>query len=165
MRTEDTLDKICMRLQRNCADELEACTYAGVSLVFLDQWCKDDKTVHERVEEAKRVGSAGLYTAAVQRGVHGVEEDVYYKGMVVGQKRNYSDTLLGLLLKAKVPEFSKDSEAARVSVNVQVANIMPRAENYEQWLAMKQQTLAPPANTEEVIEAEFTPVPVLPDLL
>lgn len=169
MRTEATLTNICEALQRNCGDTFEACREVGVSLIFLDQWCRDDKIVAERVQEAARVGNMGLVSAAIKRGVHGVEEDVYYKGCVVGTKTNYSDSLLTTLLKAKIPDFHKDSDANPVQVNVQIANIMPRAETYEQWLEMKQQTVAPrlegPAS-EAVIDLVLTPErEPLPNLL
>lgn len=153
MRTEATLDQICAALQRNCGDQFEACREVGVSLIFLDQWCRDDKIVAERVQEAARVGNMGLVSAAIKRAVVGVEEDVYYKGLVVGSKTNYSDTLLTTLLKAKVPDFHKDAEGGAVQVNVQIANVMPRAETYEQWLEMKQQTIAPPAKDVPASEA------------
>jgi len=158
MRTEATLNQICAALQRNCGDQYEACREVGVSLIFLDQWCADDKTVAERVSEAARVGNMGLVSAAIKRAVNGVQEDVYYKGIAVGQKTNYSDTLLTTLLKAKVPDFHKDAEGGGVQVNVQIANIMPRADTYEQWLAMKKTTLEGPRE-EEVIEGVLVELP------
>lgn len=159
MRTEHTLERLCFELTQNCGDEYEACRQVGVSLIFLRQWCKDDAKVAERVNEAARVGNAGLVSAAIKRAVNGVEEDVYFKGLVVGQKTNYSDGLLTTLLKAKVPEFGKDAENG-IHVNVNVANIMPRADSYEQWLEMKNVTLAPPKpRTEEIVDAEFTAIP------
>lgn len=178
MRNETTINAIISELQRNCGDELAACKTVGVSLMFLNQWRKDDKIIDERVTEAARVGTQGLVSAAIKRAVHGVEEDVYYKGMVVGSKTNYSDGLLNTLLKAKVPEFAKDADGAGgVQVNVNVANLMPRATNYDEWLAMKAGTAkhmlpAPRANerdaalealgrvmTQPPIDAEYEEVP------
>lgn len=153
MRNEATLTALCSELQRNCGDELAACKAVGVSLIFVNQWRKDDKEVDKQLREAERVGTQGLVSAAIRRAVHGVEEDVYYKGEVVGQKTNYSDGLLQTLLKAKVPEFAKDGDSAP-TVNVNIANLMPRANSYEQWLAMKDQTLAPKALPAPV-EAEY----------
>lgn len=141
MRNEATLNALVTELQLNCGDTLAAARAVGVSLMFVNQWRKDDKAVNEQLTEAERVGTQGLVSAAIKRAVHGVEEDVYYKGEVVGSKTNYSDSLLTVLLKAKVPEFAKDAEGHGTTVNVNVANIMPRATNYEQWLAMKDQTL------------------------
>jgi hypothetical protein len=156
-------------LTHNCGDELAAARAAGVSLVFMNQWAKDDKRVAERFQEAVRVGSQGLVSAAIQRGVHGVQEDVYYKGDVVGQRTVYSDGLLTTLLKAKVPEFATGGDGAP-QVTVNVANIMPRATTYEDWLAMKNSTLKAiahtPADAEPVIEGEYTDATArLPDLL
>lgn len=160
MRNEITLNALATELQRNCGDTLAACRAVGVSLVFVNQWRKDDKVANEILSEAERVGTQGLVSAAIQRAVHGVEEDVYYKGEVVGQKVNYSDGLLTTLLKAKVPEFAKDSEGGNVQVNVNVANIMPRAANYSEWLAMKDQTVnraLPSPTVDDAIDAEYVP--------
>lgn len=176
MRNEMTLKALADELQRNCGDTLAAAQAVGVSLLFVNQWRKDDKEVDARLVEAERVGTQGLVSAAIKRAVDGVEEDVYYKGVPVGKKTNYSDSLLTTLLKAKVPEFAKDAESGGVQVNVNVANLMPRASSYEQWLMMKDQTLnkALPAPDERdtaleklgrlmcepAIDAEFTEVPV-----
>lgn len=160
MRTEMTLSLLCDALQKNCGDVLAACKTVGVSLIFVNQWRRDDSKVHEQLLEAERVGVQGLYSAAVERAVKGVPEDVYYKGDVVGTKINYSDGLLNLLLKAKLPDFAKDAEGGGAHVTVNIANVMPRAENYDQWLAMKQKTLAAPgvAIAPPVVDAEFTEV-------
>lgn len=161
MRTQMTLDILVEQLQRNCGDMLLACKGAGVSVFFVRQWQKDDPKVDEALKEATAIGTQGLVSAAIQRAVHGVDEDVYYKGEVCGQKRNYSDGLLTTLLKAKIPEFNS-GEGGGVQVNVNVANIMPRAGNYDEWLAMKRSTLAPPPEAlpapETPIDADFTEV-------
>lgn len=157
MRNETTLDALSVELQRNCGDILAACKAVGVSLIFVNQWRKDDKKTDEALTEAERVGTQGLVSAAIQRGVHGVEEAVYHKGQVVGYKTNYSDGLLGKLLDAKIDGFGK-GDTAPMQVNVNVANIMPRAANYSEWLAMKDQTInralpAPDEDREASLEA------------
>lgn len=183
MRNETTLNTLKRQLELNCGDTLAAAKAAGVSLVFVNQWRRDDPEVHEALLEAERVGTQGLVSAAIQRGVHGVPEDVWYKGQIVGQKINYSDSLLTTLLKAKVDDFKKENESGGVNVQVNVANLMPRATSYEQWLAMKDQTLnkALPAPTDadrdaslealgrimtqppaDVIDAEYAEVPANP---
>jgi hypothetical protein len=161
MRTEMTLSMLREQLTLNCGDMLGACKAAGVSVMFVDRWRKDDKEVDEALAEAERVGTQGLVSAAIERAVKGVKEDVYYKGIVVGEKTNYSDSLLTTLLKAKVPEFHKDSEGGGVQVNVNVANVMPRANSYEEWLLMKRATEAPalPAPLEQIEDATFKEVP------
>lgn len=165
MRTEMTLSLLVQQLQANCGDMLDACKSVGVSLIFVNQWRKDDKEVHERLLEAERVGMQGLVSEAIRRGVRGHDEDVYFKGEVVGSRKVFSDGLLQSLLKAKIPEFSKDGEGGSgVRVNVNIANVMPRANNYEEWLAMKQATLAPPATAlpapdTQVTDAEYVELP------
>jgi hypothetical protein len=166
MRNEATLNAISVELQRNCGDILAACRAVGVSLIFVNQWRKDDKDTDATLTEAERVGTQGLVSAAIRRAVHGVPKGVYFKGVKVDEEVVYSDGLLQTLLKAKVPEFAKEGEGGNVNVQVNVANLMPRADNYEQWLMMKQQTLAPPANSLEhgtvldrkVLEAEFVEI-------
>jgi hypothetical protein len=155
MRNEATLKALADELTRNCGDALAAAKAVGVSLIFMNQWRKDDPKVDAALTEAERVGTQGLVSAAIQRAVHGVDKAVYYKGEVVGHETQYSDSLLTTLLKAKVPEFAKDADGG-VQVNVNVANIMPRATSYEQWLAMKDKTLnkaLPSPDREEALEA------------
>lgn len=171
MRNEATLSAIGVELQRNCGDILAAARAVGVSLIFINQWRKDDKEVDAQLTEAERVGTQGLVSAAIQRAVHGVQKGVYFKGVRVDEETVYSDGLLQTLLKAKVPEFAKDGENAGVHVQVNVANLMPRATSYEQWLEMKSQTLtgaalpAPNMSLEhdtvidrKVLEAEYVEV-------
>jgi hypothetical protein len=75
--------------------------------------------------------------------------------------------LLTTLLKAKVPEFATGGDGPSGGVTVNVANIMPRASTYEDWLAMKNETLkhlsAPAPEVEQVIEGEYTAL--MPDVL
>lgn len=158
MRNEGTLAAIEAELQRNCGDELAAAQAVGVSLKFVYQWRKDDGAVDARLAEAARVGTQGLVSAAIQRAVHGVQKGIYFKGVRVDEETVYSDGLLQTLLKAKVPEFAKDGEGAGVNVQVNIANLMPRAKTYDQWLEMKNQTFALPAPQPTLEDAEFVPV-------
>lgn len=144
MRNVYTLERLTDALTRNCGDRLAAARECGVSLMFVQQWCKDDPETAKVLREAELVGTQGLVSAAIQRAVHGIERDVYYKGEVVGQQLEYSDTLLATLLKAKVEDFKPASDAPP-QVTVNIANLMPRASSYDEWLAMKEQTLALPA--------------------
>jgi hypothetical protein len=109
--------------------------------MFLNQWCKDDTKIRERVEEATQVGAQGLVSEAIRRAVTGYEEPVFYKGVQTDTKRVYSDTLLALLLKAKGGNDFKGDNPAGPSVQVNIANLMPRATSYAEWLAMKESTV------------------------
>jgi hypothetical protein len=160
MRSETTLELIEQQLQMNCGDVLAAAKAVGVSLIFINQWRKDDKIVNDRLTEAERVGAQGLVSAAIERATRGVDKAVYFKGEVVGYDKVYSDGLLNTLLKAKVAEFAKDGEGGSgINVHVNVANIMPRAKTYDEWLTMKRATVDAPAlehDSTKVIDVEHT---------
>lgn len=158
MRTDWTLKAITDALQVNYGDLHAAARTCGVSPSFLFQWMKDDAEVLKAVEEAQRVGYAGLESAAINRGVHGVDKAVYYKGQVAGYEKQYSDMLLVKLMEARLPEYSKKQDAGNTFNGPTQINIMPRANNYEEWLAMKDATLKPkalPAPAEQIVDASY----------
>lgn len=166
MRTEMRLAALAAALEKNCGDLFEACREAGCSVAFVTQWRKDDPQANERLTEAQRIGYMRIESVAIQRAIHGHEEDVYYQGDVVGQKVVHHDGLLQKIMAAKLPEYSK-GEGGGVNVQVNVANIMPRAASYNEWLEMKSATLEkreelpalPSPDNDDIIEAEFVPVP------
>lgn len=141
-RTQATLDAIVQTLQVNCGDLFDACKRCMVSPVFVRQWMKDDKDVAATITEAERVGALALQSEAIRRAVHGVEKGVYFKGEQVDTEIVYSDGLLTTLLKGRMAETfgGEDQRSATFNGPTQI-NIMPRAENYEDWLRMKDATL------------------------
>lgn len=142
MRTDAKLDELCDALTLHHGDMVEAARYSGVSTMFITRWMKDDAEAAERLKEAQQVGYLGLENEARRRAVDGVEEDVFYKGEVVGKKVNYSDSLLSKLLEANVQKFSKKADQGGNNfLGPTQINIMPRADSYEAWLGMKKATL------------------------
>jgi hypothetical protein len=63
---------------------------------------KDDFCV--RWEEAMQAGVDRLEDAAIRRAANGVEKPVYQGGVLVGTTTEYSDMLLGLVLRGKRPK-------------------------------------------------------------
>lgn len=59
-------------------------------------------------DEAVKLGTAALEDEAVRRAKDGVLKPVFYKGEKVGTIREYSDTLLIFLLKARDPDKYAD---------------------------------------------------------
>jgi hypothetical protein len=168
MRTQETLDGLVTALVATCGDLFAACKTCGVSLHFVSNWCKDDEEVREKIEEARNIGYMGLEHAAYKRAVHGVQKGVYYQGAEVAQETVYSDGLLVKLLEANVPKYSKQQDGRNTYNGPVQINNNPRAENFQEWLAMAAQTkmaqdevLAAKqlAFKEPVIEAEFVDVP------
>lgn len=64
---------------------------------------KDDFFV--RWNNAHRDGCDVLEDEALRRGVEGVEKPIYQGGVLVGTVTEYSDTLLGLKLRGKIPDI------------------------------------------------------------
>ena len=163
MRTEDNIAALEEALLGNCGDFFGACKVAKLSPQFVQRWLKDDPLIAERVENAKNVGAMRLESAAIERAVYGVDRGVYYKGELIDTEKEYSDKLLELLLKKRLPQvFADDKNGASIMVNLQNINVMPRAKSYEEWLVMANQTEQAAKGLLEdqrpVEDAEFTNV-------
>lgn len=170
-RTQATLEALVTALQRNCGDLYAACQQCMVSPMFVSTWMKDDKDVRAQLNEAERVGALGLQSEAIRRAVVGEARGVYFKGEQVGVEYHKSDGLLQTLLKGRLPDvFGGGDSMGGITVNGGNAqiNIMPRANSYDEWLGMKESTLALRARQEalpkpgEVIDAIAIPLPDSP---
>jgi len=146
MRTEEKLQEVCDHLRAQYGDVHRSCRMAGISPDFLFNWMRDDKVAAEAVEEAKRVGYLGIESAIIDRAIHGVEKQIFYKGEVCGYETVYSDSLLSKLADARLEGFRKGDDKGNTFNGPTQINIMPRANSYDEWLAMKDATLARRAN-------------------
>jgi len=131
----------------------------GVNSRFIKKHLEDNQEFFEAYEEALLMYQESLQAEMHRRAVEGVEEDVYFQGVVCGQKRVYSDSLLTTLTKAKVPEF-RDRQKLDVAVSGGVLLTLPPAQSQEQWLASTEPIAElPPAQVEDedegVIDVEF----------
>lgn len=159
VRTDETLEALERALIENHGHVGDACKACGLGGLIgqVHLWAENDPEVKERIRLAQMIGWSTLEGEAIRRAVHGVEEDVYFKGEVVGTKTVYSDGLLAQMLKARVPGYKEDASVKGPTVQV---NIVPRAESYEEWIAMRERTLKITHSPQvpNVIEGEFTPV-------
>ena len=85
-----------------------ACKAAGISRSAAYDWRNDDAAFGKTWDEALEAGTDRLEDEAHRRAVEGVERPVFQQGRQVGSVREYSDTLLLALLKARRPERFKD---------------------------------------------------------
>lgn len=93
----------------------DAVKAARVSKSLLYKWRKTDATFAEEWKLAYEHGADALEAEAQRRAVEGVERPVYYKGVLCGVTREYSDTLLIFLLKARDPmKFCDRTRAAAI---------------------------------------------------
>lgn len=165
-RSEMTLSALIAALMANCGDLFDACRQARVSPMFVAQWRKDDKEVHQQVSEAERVGALAIESEAIRRAVRGVDKAVWYKGEECGTETVYSDGLMQTVLKARLPDrYGGTGEGGgNTFINHGNVNMMPRAENYADWLKMRDLTslsateLAALPAPDEPIDGEFSPV-------
>lgn len=159
-RTPEALEALEQAVITAHGDIITAARNLQVSPIDVQQWMASDPEVHQTLENARRLGWAALESEAIRRAT-GYEEEVWYQGVMVGTTTKYSDSLLQTLLKARVSGHKEDSSAMRAMVQV---NIMPRADNYEEWIAQRQvelnrhehTALPSPPSDEPTIDAEYT---------
>ncbi len=94
----------------------QACFIAGVSRSAVGYHRKIDPAFKEAYGHAMDDGADVLEAEAQRRGYQGTNKPVFYQGEIVGHIREYSDTLLTLLLRARNPE--KFRERHHVEGNV-----------------------------------------------
>ena len=85
-----------------------ACTVAGISSDAAYKRRKSDKKFAKKWREAGQIGTSLLEEEAARRAYHGSLKPVFHKGVQCGVVREYSDTLMIFLLKARKPEVYRD---------------------------------------------------------
>lgn len=108
-----------------------ACMQAGIDRSQIYRWQEHDEMFAQEFKQAELAANDMLLAAAWQRGVKGTEKPVVSMGKQVFVKvkengkevekplmeRVYSDSLLSLLMKARMPEF-RDKQQVDVNANV-----------------------------------------------
>lgn len=86
----------------------KAAKAAGVELTEVNGWRRDDLMFRQRFLEAQAICWEVLEDEAIRRGFKGVKVDIFNKnGDKTGETIKYSDNLLSLVLKARIPEYGK----------------------------------------------------------
>lgn len=81
---------------------------ARIGRSALYAWRRDDDGFADQWSDALEEGSDRLEDEMLRRAVDGVERPIYHQGKLVGHVREYSDTLLIFMLKARRPEKYRD---------------------------------------------------------
>jgi hypothetical protein len=97
------------------ANVTAACERVGISRRAIYEWREEDPDFVAAWERALNLGTDALEDEAVRRGREGTVKPVFYKGEECGGVREYSDTLLIFMLKARRPEKFRDSAMAMPS--------------------------------------------------
>lgn len=168
------LERLEQALITNHGDLPRACKELGFDLRQVNRWVAGDEEVAAAITAAQQLGWSTIESAVVERAIHGYEKPIYQKGELAGYETVYSDTLLALLAKARVPGYRPDPAATAGGVTVNVA-VMPRANTYEEWVAQRDQTLEasyeevtalpPPTEVLTVWPAPATSMSALKDIL
>ncbi len=111
VRTTRTLEKrraAFLKALAETANVSYACKQSGVPRRTAYQWRTDVPKFAGAWDEAVELGTDALEDEAVRRAHAGTDKPVFYKGAVCGAIREYSDTLLIFMLKARRPEKFKE---------------------------------------------------------
>jgi hypothetical protein len=107
-----------------------------------------DKEFDADVQEALLEYSESVQEELHRRAIEGVEEDVYFQGVVVGTKVSYSDSLLTTLVKAKSAEF-REKIAVDTTIHGGVLLTLPPAPTQEAWLESTEPAQLPAPESDE----------------
>lgn len=100
---------------RRTGNVSRACKAAGIGrMTAYDQYARDEK-FSKQWDDAIAESADWLEREAWRRAVKGVDKPVYQQGSKVGTVREYSDTLLCLLLKANKPKKFRENTKVEVS--------------------------------------------------
>jgi hypothetical protein len=98
------LDKFC-----DLANITQAAKAARIGRQTVYDWIENDPDFKKQFKKARKVAVGVLEDEAVRRAVEGIDKPIFYKGKRVKAKvKEYSDTLLIVLLKANAPKKYKD---------------------------------------------------------
>ena len=107
-----TAQDIFLREFAQSANLTAACRQAGIHHDTFYRWTEHDETFSFRYKQAEAEANDVVRAAIFRRAVVGVDKPLHYQGRVVlderGQRltvKEYSDTLLIFLAKARMPEF------------------------------------------------------------
>jgi hypothetical protein len=77
----------------------------GVTLARVRRWCEEYPEFADQVDMHQQLLAEGISSEIYRRGVEGIEEDVYYQGIVVGSRRVFSDALLLAEARRRDPAY------------------------------------------------------------
>jgi hypothetical protein len=104
-----------LRALEETASVRRACSKAKVPRRTVYDWREKDEEFEADFQKSRIIAADNLEDEAHRRGYEGYLKPVYQGGKKVGTIREYSDTLLILLMKGNLPEKYKDRFAGEMS--------------------------------------------------
>lgn len=114
-------NKFLKTLERT-GNKNSAAAHAGVSRATVYALMSRNESFRAKVEMAHDKHTASLEEEVMRRAVDGVDEDIYFKGKVVGSKKNFSDALLQKVLEAADPERYGKRSNVNIEQNINVSD-------------------------------------------
>jgi transposase-like protein len=103
----DTIKKkeLFLEAYKQCGTIVQACRETGIGRTTIYMWRNDDPEFLKALDVAEDEATESLIAEARRRAHDGVDKPIYYKGSKVDTVKEFSDTLLMFLIKAKRPEY------------------------------------------------------------
>lgn len=92
-----------------------ACKLSKVPRRTVYDWIDADEDFVIALDRSKKIAVYALEDEAVRRGFEGTVKPVFQGGKEVGKIREYSDTLLAMLMKGGMPDKYKDRFSGELS--------------------------------------------------
>lgn len=107
---EGALKAAFLEALEGTASVTKACELSKLSRRTAYNWRDADELFAEAWDKAVERGTDALEDEAIRRAYHGTDKPVFQGGELVGHIREYSDTLLIFMLKARRPDKFKDRQ-------------------------------------------------------
>jgi hypothetical protein len=136
-KTEATIAMVISWLEKGYSKGF-ACDKAGISVVSWDKWKSDDEVIRERAHAAVERGTDLIEDEARRRAVEGTDKPVFQQGECVGFIREYSDTLMQMVLGGRRSAYRKTSvemsgpNGGAIPHKVEVEFVSPKASGEKQ---------------------------------
>jgi len=105
----------------------KAAKFAKVNRSTVYGWRDEEPEFAAAWERALLLGADKLEDEAIRRAADGMLKPIYQNGIKVGSVREYSDTLMCLLLKAHKPEKFRERSEVRHDATANLAEAMEAA--------------------------------------
>lgn len=111
----EILKKRFLELYENVGSISKTCDMLGMVRRTLYHWKQQDPEFLKLFEEADVRALGLLEDEAIRRAMFGIDKPVYQGGKLAGFTKEYSDTLLIVLLKARAPHKYKERFAGELT--------------------------------------------------
>lgn len=120
-----------------CGSISHAAKIVGITPSSVYYRRKNDPAFKAAFESAQEMATHRMEDEAYRRAVFGVEKTKYHQGIPVGVEREYSDSLLQMLLKANDPDKYKERQKIEHEGEIKSVHtlVVPATQTVDEWQA------------------------------